>query len=98
MPDCAKRDQVVLDSQVQPLLGLQFQDALLLETMEEWAFIDEHQLQGWEGGYACITLTGPHLKDGSALPRPVGLKPQAARVTAGEHLKKTRKLRAPRWH
>ena len=65
--------------------------------MEDWDFVDEHELEGWKGGVVCMTVsTSPMALTSTATP----LWPATSvknSCTQGDHLKKRCKLWAPTW-
>lgn len=51
--------------------------------MEEWAFIDDAELQGWKGACICMTCQHFHLRGGSALPHAAWLHAPAEAAATG---------------
>ena len=68
-----------------------------MEAMEEWAFIDDAELQGWKG--ACICMTCQHFTYGvdQHCHTLLGCTLRQKQLQQGEHLKKKCKLWAPTW-
>ena len=63
--------------------------------MEEWAFVDERELQGWKG--ACVCITCQHFTYGvdQHCHTLLGCNLRQQQLQQGEHLKKRCKLWAP---
>ena len=68
-----------------------------MEAMEEWAFIDDAELQGWKG--ACICMTCQHFTYGvdQHCHTLLGCTLRQRQLQQVEHLKKKCKLWAPTW-
>ena len=65
--------------------------------MEEWAFIDDKELQGWKG--TCVCITCQHFTYGvdQHCHTLLGCNLRQQQLQQGEHLKKKCKLWAPTW-
>ena len=65
--------------------------------MEEWAFVDERELQGWKGGCVCITCQ--HFTYGldQHCHTLLGCNLRRQQLQQGEHLTRKCRLWAPTW-
>ena len=65
--------------------------------MEEWAFVDERELQGWKGGCVCITCQHFIYRVDQHCHTLLDCNLRQQQLQQGEHLKKKCKLWAPTW-
>ena len=65
--------------------------------MEDWAFVDERDLQGWKGGVVCMTCQHFTYGVDRHCHTFVACNLRQQRLKQGDHLKKRCKLWAPTW-
>ena len=66
-------------------------------VFEEWGFVDDRDLQNWEGGVVCITCQHFTYGVDQHCHTLLGCNLRQQQLQQGEHLKKKCKLWAPTW-